>query len=184
MKTHPHEHTSHLFIPVRVYTLCHNPNKSAALQLSGVRVIALARSGKMNAYSLKHACTHTHTHTHDSARRCDHVSGREVVRYQQWLPHTKRNAAHKTSGAGRDVTWSNIMSSCSGAGNEGGGCFIHLMPHTAQYTMTWVVSLSLMYEQQGLICVGTGSWTSQIGTDTCLIWSDISICHVFCHFYF
>lgn len=37
----------------------------------------------------------------------------------------KRNASHKTSGAGKDATWSNIVSSCTGAGDERGGCFVH-----------------------------------------------------------
>lgn len=78
---------------------------------------------------------HTDRKTHTMQPKGVIISVREVVRYFQWLPHTKRNAVHETSAAGRDVTRSNIMSSSSGAGDEEGGCFIHVMLHT-QHTLT------------------------------------------------
>lgn len=44
---------------------------------------------------------------------------------QQRLPHTKRNAVRKTFGAGEDGP--NMVSSCSGAGDEERERFVHIL---------------------------------------------------------
>lgn len=59
----------------------------------------------------------------------------ELVTHKQRLPHTKQNAVHQTFGAGEDVTWLHIMSSCSGADDEG-GVVMHLCTHSVTTTQS------------------------------------------------